>query len=568
MEQNPGILEASAARVAAFGNTAASYAALTDEQLLAAQEEINAFRRHGDTRGAWCAGEIAKRSARELGHSGLAQRNGFATPEAMIQAGSGSTRNEAAKLVKVGTLMAETDAAVKVLDDDPASPFATIPWLAPVARAVSAGTLTLDAAEAIRKGLGEIDPGVPAEKLLAAAGYLLEQAVAVTVDANGGNARLTTGLNADQLLRLAHRLRDELDADGIATRAKTRHDARSFKIWRQPDGMYRVSALLDPEDGRYLETIYEQATSPRRGGPRFVDKAAQTAAKQLQRDDRTTEHIAADAFLALLRLGVNADPGAIIIGNHRPAVRVIVTEDTLNQGTGHGRIEGHPDPVPFETIQRQICDTGTVGILFTDDAQCVNVGREQRLFTNRQRIGIAVRDGGCRWPGCDKPASWTEAHHINHWDRDHGGTDIADGICLCRFHHLLLHNNHWDILRTRGTYSLRPPVTIDPTQTLRPMPSKNPQMLQLITGSSTTKPTTSASSIGATSSTISAGSTGWPGSTASTGWTGSPGSPGSIRVQKLVAPPHNRRLESREGPRLQPRHAPTLVPNVPHGPPG
>jgi hypothetical protein len=153
--------------VAAFGNTAASYATLTDEQLLAAQSEINAFRRHGDTRGAWCAGEIAKRSSRELGHSGLAQRNGFATPEAMIQAQSGSTRNEATKLVKVGTMMAETDAAVKVLENDPASPFAMIPWLAPAARAVTAGTLTLDTAEAIRKGLGEIDPRVPAEKLLA-----------------------------------------------------------------------------------------------------------------------------------------------------------------------------------------------------------------------------------------------------------------------------------------------------------------------------------------------------------------------------------------------------------------
>ena len=55
-----------------------------------------------------------------------------------------------------------------------------------------------------------------------------------------------------------------------------------------------------------------------------------------------------------------------------------------------------------------------------------------------------------------------------------GKTDIQDGVLLCRHHHMLLHNNHWNIIRKNGEYYLRPPVSIDPEQVLRPMPSKNP----------------------------------------------------------------------------------------------
>ncbi len=64
-------------------------------------------------------------------------------------------------------------------------------------------------------------------------------------------------------------------------------------------------------------------------------------------------------------------------------------------------------------------------------------------------------------------------------------TDIADGVLLCRRHHMILHNNHWHIQRDEGTYWLRPPVTVDPTQTLLPMPSKSPPMLKLYADKST-----------------------------------------------------------------------------------
>ena len=138
-----------------------------------------------------------------------------------------------------------------------------------------------------------------------------------------------------------------------------------------------------------------------------------------------------------------------------------------------GFLEGNPAPVSAETIDRHLCDTGYLGILFSEAGQPLNVGREERFLNREQRRALAARDGGCRWPGCDQPPSWTEPHHIEMWS-DRGLSNINFAIMLCAHHHLLLHNRHWEIYVQGGEYWLQPPVEIDPEQTLIYLPSKNP----------------------------------------------------------------------------------------------
>jgi hypothetical protein len=238
------------------------------------------------------------------------------------------------------------------------------------------------------------------------------------------------------------------------------------------------SFLLDQEDGALFISAIDSALSPRRGGPRFVDATARATATDLLTDSRTNDQLAADTLMAILRLAVDADSGTIF-GYRRPAVRVIVTEESI-ASRGTGSLEGMPDPISFETVERHLCDTGVIGIRFDDDGQCVNVGRDQRLFTERQRIGMAVRDGGCIFPDCGRPPSHTEAHHINQWQRDTGRTDIADGVLLCRFHHLLVHNNGWRVVREHAEYSLVPPRTVDLEQQKIPMASKTGAIRELV----------------------------------------------------------------------------------------
>ncbi len=109
-------------------------------------------------------------------------------------------------------------------------------------------------------------------------------------------------------------------------------------------------------------------------------------------------------------------------------------------------------------------------IVFDDDGRALNLGREQRLFSEKQRIALAARDGGCLM--CGRPPSWSEAHHIDHWDEHGGRTDIDDGVLLCRFCHLLVHNRNWRITRMGGDYFLQRP---DEHGTIRriPLPSRS-----------------------------------------------------------------------------------------------
>jgi hypothetical protein len=140
---------------------------------------------------------------------------------------------------------------------------------------------------------------------------------------------------------------------------------------------------------------------------------------------------------------------------------------------GFAVIEGNPVPVSLATAKRLVCAVDTQELIVTPEGGPLDLGRTKRLFDRRQHEALAARDGGCMWPECGKPPSWSEAHHINEFERDHGNTDVVDGICLCRFHHLTLHNNGWKITRTGNDFWLIPPATLDPKQTPIPMPSKN-----------------------------------------------------------------------------------------------
>ena len=417
---------------------------LSDAELIAFQQHFAEVRRTADLRLAHLAGITVHRSRPELGYAGLAQRTGARTPEQFVQQVTGVSRREAGALVRVGELMdAATTASV-------ASHLA--PCLRALNDAVSASNLSLGAADVIRAALTGLEVGD--EVLLDAANGLLRDAMV---------------LSEEKLAARARQVRDRLDENGVADREEALRQKRCLNLYPQPDGTLRISGILDPENAAHLVAAIDSATSPRRGGPRFIDPASKVRAKRLLDDPRTTQQIALDALVDLVKLGVAGD-SAHIVGAHKPTVRLHVTVADLNRRAGTAQFEGQTASVSIATAERHACAEGFVPILFDKDGgQVMNVGLDERLFTHRQRIGLAARDGGCRFPDCDRPASWTEAHHINEWDRDLGRTDIADGVLLCRHHHMLVHNNGWRVARTGSDYFVVPPRSLDADQT--PIPA-------------------------------------------------------------------------------------------------
>jgi hypothetical protein len=78
--------------------------------------------------------------------------------------------------------------------------------------------------------------------------------------------------------------------------------------------------------------------------------------------------------------------------------------------------------------------------------QPLEVGRATRVVAPAQRAALAVRDGGCVFPGCDRPLAWCDAHHLWHWV-DGGPTDLGNLAMVCRAHHRTVHEGGWQLTR-------------------------------------------------------------------------------------------------------------------------
>src|SRR5437867_1386559 len=67
------------------------------------------------------------------------------------------------------------------------------------------------------------------------------------------------------------------------------------------------------------------------------------------------------------------------------------------------------------TVQRLACDARVMRELFAAAWMPVAVGRCRRLVDGGWRKALAVRDEQCHWPGCERPDSWCDGHHVVHW---------------------------------------------------------------------------------------------------------------------------------------------------------
>jgi hypothetical protein len=404
---------------------------------------------------AVAAADLAHRSRPELGYDGLAARLGVSNPAKLVQTVTGVSNRDAVALVKVGTMITALDTP-RAEDTGPV-------WLRDVATAVKAGRLSVEAAQAISAGLGKPTDGVTVQQLTDAATELLRLASSLTVEKLGVRAR---------------QYRNDLDSEGVAGREAALRDKRFLNVKLLPDGMTRLTGLLDPESAAVVTAVYNAAIAPRRG-VRFVDPDRQTTTDEIARDERTTEQIALDTLVTVIKAGTTVDKDVLPV--RRAEVQVLVAEKDYRTRTGYGLIQGQTEAVSMQTVERTICDTGILPILFSDEGQPLNLGRTQRLFTPKQKQAIAARDGGCIGPDCDRPIAYCEVHHILQWLRDHGYTDVADGVLLCSFHHLWVHNNGWTIKREGGDYFFVPPPDIDSRQRRIPARAPNP-LLQRLTG--------------------------------------------------------------------------------------
>jgi hypothetical protein len=430
---------------------------LSDAAVRDLLSETTALIKQASTLQAVLAGVASSRSGRDRGHGGLVQKTGHRNAVEFLRDLTGTTRDEAARAVKVGEALmdgvgasavpaTELDAGVVVDGAETDASAAATPWHEPLRAALLAGVITTAQHHAIRHGLGEppaID-GRESDAVLeawrAAAGELVREAAVCTVEDLGHRARS---------------LKDMLDPAGAEERYAARFTKRSYRWSTSADGLRQAHITFDDEMAEWVRGLMDAALSPRRGGPRFVAADEKNAARALVEDPRSNEQLAYDLFVDILRAGGLAS-AEDVFGTKEAGVRLVTIRDGVTGDAAHrdtfGRLvaTAHSEDgtlvIPGSVLERALCATGTIDLAVDGCGNPLDVGREARLFTQKQRLALAVRDGGCVWPACDRPPAYCEAHHCDPWSEG-GRTDCDVGVLLCRYHHLHLHNNGWRITR-------------------------------------------------------------------------------------------------------------------------
>ena len=213
--------------------------------------------------------------------------------------------------------------------------------------------------------------------------------------------------------------------------AQQQRDAAYLHASPTLGGMVRLDGLLDRELGEELLSALNAAMTPTARGEGSTDR---TPAPLLR----------AQALGHICRQYLQMHPG--VIGGHRPHISLIVDAATLNGRQGRRCDLENVGTVTPETARRILCDAEVSWMIVNSESVPLAMGRAVRTATPAQLRALAVRDGGCTWPGCQRPPSWCDAHHDPDWTDD-GFTDVDKMRLLCRPHHTRTHAERHIVLR-------------------------------------------------------------------------------------------------------------------------
>ncbi|TMC99307.1 MAG: DUF222 domain-containing protein [Chloroflexi bacterium] len=222
------------------------------------------------------------------------------------------------------------------------------------------------------------------------------------------------------------------DADGYAETEADQAQSRRLSLSSWIDGSMVLSGVLDAFGGAALRAALEPL-----------------AHRSGEHDKRERGQRLADALVELASGGP-----------HPASIQVTSSVETLLGLAGASAADMEFSlPISSKIVERLACDCSVTRVLLDSESAVIDVGRAKRVVSGPARRALAARDGTCRWPGCDRPASWTAAHHVVHWV--HGGTtDLDNLILLCHRHHWMVHEGKWQLVRSDDGRMLAIPPTV------------------------------------------------------------------------------------------------------------
>jgi hypothetical protein len=308
-----------------------------------------------------------------------------------------------------------------------------------VDQALSCGAVDQAQAAAVTSALDDLPPEVDADTTRQATTVLLDWAGEL-------EAAKLRKLGTRILAHVAPEIADRRDDAALAREQQRAHRNRGFTLGLPVAGAVRVSGLLTAEDAATVRAALDPLCTPQAG------------------DTRTPAQQRADAFVDICRLALRTGelPDN---GGEPPQVTVSVAFDALTGSLGSGSLDTG-EQLTAEAVRRLACDARILPMVLGGHGQVLDAGRSRRLASGPLRRALVLRDGGCAFPGCDRPPRWTNSHHIVHW-ADGGTTDLDNLVLLCGQHHVVIHQGDWTVqLGADRLPQFLPPAYVD--QTRRP----------------------------------------------------------------------------------------------------
>jgi hypothetical protein len=216
-------------------------------------------------------------------------------------------------------------------------------------------------------------------------------------------------------------------------------------IWRE-----RADAILDdgaPPDEPVRSLAFQRAADRQLLGRLSFDDAAATEFEQAidtaltwegDADARSLAQRRADALFDVVSF-FNKHHAAASTPRHHAHITLSLDASSLDHPTAiHGRTGRL---AAAECTDSALCDCLLHTVLRDPHGAPTGFGRARYTVPRVLFRQVAARDGGCRFPGCNRPVAYCEAHHIAYW-RHGGGTDYGNLVLLCSRHHHVVHRQH------------------------------------------------------------------------------------------------------------------------------